>query len=141
MKLNIMDAEDVAAMRRTNGPLLKGQSRLEAKVAARPLTKVDDKAFRSEVWKRDHSRCRKCGRKVIKTIDLIPERGEVNHLHGRIGDLLFEAKCALLMCATCHEQFTGKVNEKWIAIGTKFWRLNGVKVIDARQAVSFERIV
>lgn len=134
----VPDAEDVAVLR-AGKPLLKGPSRLEVKTADDKLTLVNERALKKDVWKRDKGICRWCLRKVVKTIEHIAERGEVHHLHGRLGDLLFEAKCAVLVCLSCHEKLTGKVNEKWFAVGTKFWKLHGVKVIDARAPLKWER--
>jgi hypothetical protein len=95
---------------RAGRPILKGKTRLEKTVEERPLTKIDQKAFLAEVRKRDKNRCRCCGRKVVYVMDRIPERGEVNHIHGRRGDLRFDVRAAILMCLKCHERFTGKVN-------------------------------
>jgi hypothetical protein len=94
----------------------KGKTRLEEKIEATPITKVDEKHFRAEVWTRDKHHCRSCGRKVLKTIERVPQRGEVNHIHGRTGDLRFEVRAAILMCLTCHERFTGKVNQHRLQI-------------------------
>lgn len=61
-------------------------------------------AFRQEVWLRDESRCRHCGRIVIRTIELVPNRGEVHHRRGRnvaVADRYNPAR-ALLLCNRCH---------------------------------------
>lgn len=94
----------------------KGKTRVELRAEAKPLTTINEQQFRAAVWKRDKDRCRSCGRKVLKTLSRVPERGEVNHIHGRIGDLRFEVRAALLMCLQCHERFTGKVNAHRLAI-------------------------
>lgn len=120
--------------------LQKGPSRLQATKSQAQITVVNVRVFKREIWARDLGCCRKCGRKVIKTLARVPERGETHHLHGRTGDLRFEVKCALLACCSCHEQLTGRVNEKWIAVGTRFWTLNGERVIDARFPVHFKRV-
>ena len=130
---------EVAESRR--GPITKGQSRLEVKTAARPLKVIDEKAFRLKVWERDKHRCVQCGRKVIRTIERIPERGEIHHVHGRVGDLLHEDKCALLLCLQDHERVTGKVNERWIVVPTKTWtNARGEELTDCRAPVRFERV-
>lgn len=121
--------------------LTKGKSRLQERVAERPLTVVDERAFKLEVWTRDKSHCRCCGRKVVKgLIKRVPERGEVNHIHGRLGDLRFEAKAAILMCCECHEKFTGRVNERWVIVATKTFKLNDKEYTDARKPVVFKRV-
>lgn len=107
-------AETAAA--RVGEPILKGKTRLEATIAERPLTKIDEKEFRRQVWVRDGNHCRCCGRKVVKTLARVPERGEVNHIHGRTGDLRFEVRAAILMCLECHERFTGRINTRRLVI-------------------------
>lgn len=117
----------------------KPKTRLEEKADARPLTKIDEKQFKAEVWKRDGSRCRCCGRKVIKCLDRIPERGEVNHIHGRTGDLRFEVRAALLMCLQCHERFTGKVNQhRLIIVASKTFSIRQGTFTDATYPVQFQ---
>lgn len=141
MALNLPTLAEVQASRK--GPLLKGKSRLEAKVEAKPLTVITERAFKSEVWTRDRKRCRCCGRKVLKTLSRVPERGEVHHVHGRVGALEFEARAALLVCLTCHERVTGKVNDKLVIVGTRLFTLKSEKTgiperyIDARKPVHF----
>lgn len=121
-------------------PQPKAQSRLQEQKVERKLTVVTERDFLKTVRDRDRMRCRKCGRKVIIILSRVPERAEVNHLHGRRGDLRFEDRCALLMCCECHEQCTGRVNEKWRVVGTAFIEIKGQSYIDARQPVTFERI-
>ena len=132
---------------RRGGPQPKGKSRLEATVEQRPLTKVDEKAFKAEIWKRDQGHCRCCLRKVIKTISRVPERGEIHHLHGRVGHLLFEARAAVLTCLSCHEKLTGRVNERWTLepITKGVWWFcatsDGHRLIDARKPLRFVRVI
>lgn len=104
------------AEKRVGKPILKGKTRVELKAEERPLTKIDEKTFKAAVRKRDKDRCRNCERKVIYVMDRVPERGEVNHIHGRGGDLRFEVRAAILLCLKCHERFTGKVNEHRLTI-------------------------
>ncbi len=88
----------------------KGKTRIEAYVDERPILKLNERTFKIAVWARDKYLCRHCERKVIKTVARVPERGEVNHIHGRIGALRFEVRAALLLCLACHERVTGRVN-------------------------------
>lgn len=118
----------------------KGPTRLERKIEERKLTTISEKEFKSQIWKRDRSHCRCCGRKVIKSIELIPERGEVHHIHGRGKELRFEARAALLLCLSCHEKVTGKVNEKVRILSTKTFRMGDRDYIDAREPVVFEKV-
>lgn len=119
----------------------KGLSRLQEVKAEQKLTVVDERTFKTEVWTRDAGCCRMCGRKVRKGVGRVPTRGEVHHLHGRRGDLRFESKATILVCLECHEKLTGRVNERWIAVGSAFWTLKGAMLIDARAPITFQRAV
>ena len=125
-------------------PKPKGKSRLEQMADVKPLTVVDEKAFKKDVRARDGKTCRKCGCRVKVQMERDPRRAEIHHLHGRRGDFRFDSRFAIQVCMTCHEGLTGKVNEKWITVGTVFidvpWKSGGVaKCIDARHPVTFER--
>lgn len=116
----------------------KGKTRLEVVVEERPLKKVDEKAFKAEVWRRDKNRCRCCGRKVQKVLGRVPERGEVNHIHGRTGDLRFEVRAAILMCLQCHERFTGRVNtHRLVIIAQRTFTIRQGTFTDATFPVEF----
>lgn len=124
---------------RAGKPIPKGKTRLEETIETRPLTKVDEKAFKDEVWKRDKNRCRCCGRKVLRTMARVPERGEVHHCHGRSGDLRFEARAAILVCLLCHEKLTGRVNQhRLTAIATKTFTTRQGTFTDARAPIVFK---
>jgi hypothetical protein len=126
---------------RASKPNWKPKTRLEAYVDdEKPRTLIDEQAFKREVWTRDQYHCRCCGRQVIKTLSRVPERGEVHHCHGRGKDLRFESRAALLVCATCHERLTGRVNDRLAIIGSKFFAMHGIDYIDARSPVTFEKI-
>lgn len=119
----------------------KGKTRLELTTEKRPLTKIDEKAFRDAVWLRDNYKCRACKRPVLRTIARVPERGEVNHLHGRTGDLRWDVRAAALMCLECHERFTGKVNaHRLVAIPTKTFTTRQGEFTDARFPIIFKEV-
>lgn len=100
---------------------------------------MDEKKFSGQVWHRDRNRCRCCGRKVIKTLARVPERGEVHHIHGRIGDLRYEARAALLLCLRDHERVTGRVNQHRLTIvATKTFTTKQGTFTDASQPVTFQ---
>lgn len=139
MALNLPTLAEVEALRRGK-PISKGATRLEKVVDERKLTKVTDKDFKKEIWSRDKARCRCCGRKVLKTISRVPERGEVHHCHGRRGDLRFESRAALLLCLADHERVTGKVNDKLHIVASKTFELKGEKYTDARHPVTFKEM-
>lgn len=126
-------------------PQPKPESRLQQTKRDSRITLVTEKDFRREVWFHDHGLCRCCGRKVLKTISRVPERGEVHHVYGRRGDLRFDARFALLLCLECHENVTGRVAEKWIVepVPTSvFLTLPGIPhdLIDARGPLTFLRV-
>lgn len=135
-----MTAAEVDAMRRKAGPILKGPTRLEKTIEDRPLVKIDGKTFKTAVWVRDKSHCRKCGRKVEKVLGRVPERGEVHHIHGRGGDLRFEPNHALLLCLLDHERVTGRLNEKWVIVPSQTLLVDGQQLTDARHPVEFKRV-
>lgn len=124
------------------GPIAKGPTRLERTMADRPLTKIDEQQFKREVWTRDRYRCRCCGRKVVRgLLSRVPERGEVNHLHGRTGDLRYEVRAAALFCMPCHEKFTGRVNAHRLQIiPTKTFTTKQGTFTDATYPVTFREV-
>lgn len=126
---------------RVGQPILKGKTRLEETCDQRPLTKVDEATFKAAVWFRDQHHCRCCLRKVIKTLARVPERGEVNHIHGRTGDLRFEVRAAILMCLKCHEQFTGRVNaHRLVIIASQTFTIRDHVYTDATFPVVFKEV-
>lgn len=139
MGMNLPDQADAQAIWRERG-FAKGQSRLEKQVEAKPLTVVDEKAFKKAIRKRDGKFCRCCQRKVVVQLERAANRAENHHLHGRRGDFRFDDRFALQVCMACHEKLTGRVNEKWRAIGTVFIEIKGQPCIDARAVVTFQRI-
>lgn len=130
-------------------PVPKPSSRLQDRKADTKIAVVDEKAFKSEVWDRDRHACRKCHCHCVKGLGRVPNRGEVHHIHGRKGELRWDARAALLLCLECHELVTGRVAEKWIiepkprtggffVANTKHGKQ---ECIDARKPVQFVKIV
>lgn len=117
----------------------KGKTRLEEIVATRKLTTVTEKDFRRDVWARDKNLCRCCGRKVQQVLGRVPERGEVHHIHGRVGDLRFDVRSAILLCLTCHERVTGKVNQhRLLVVPSKTFTIRQGTFTDATYPVKFK---
>jgi hypothetical protein len=111
-------------------------SRLQAKAER---AKADGKAEKG--WIRDHGCCRWCKRKVAKTLSLVPERGEVHHVSGRVvKEIRWDRRNGLLVCAACHERLTGKVAEKFVLIPTRTFTVEGVAYANADFAVRFKRV-
>lgn len=99
--------------------------------------------WRLDVFTRDRFRCRKCGCRVQMTVAAIPTRAEAHHLARRaIRDVRHDVRNGLTLCRICHELVTGKVAERWRAIGTRFFvtSLQSPKYIDATYLVRFERV-
>lgn len=139
----LADVEAARRLRRT--PIGKGASRLEDRTAEDRANEKRDEAFRREVYRLDKGICRCCGRKVQRKLDRVADRAEVHHVHGRVGALRWLVKAALLLCATCHEKVTGKVNERLRIVGSAFFRLRvkGIRsgpLINARAAVTFRKV-
>jgi|ERR1043165_3501616 hypothetical protein len=122
-------------------PQPKPESRLQQRQATKKLEELAERNLKRAVWERDKGHCRMCDRRVSRELTRVPYRGEVHHLHGRIGDLRYEPRAAILLCLADHERVTGRVAERWNVIGSKFWSLPGwTKLIDANARVRFERV-
>ncbi len=94
----------LAELQRTPRATPKGQTKLEAKIEAMREEARAGIAFRAAVWKRDDHKCRICHRKVIRSISLRPERGEVHHVKGRnvTPEDRYNVNAAILCCSLCH---------------------------------------
>ena len=141
--MGVLDGLNLPNLNQQQGRAVpKGRTRLEVKMDAKPLTKIDETQFKTAVWTRDRKRCRCCGRKVAKSIERIPERGEVHHCHGRTGDLRFEPRAAILTCLKCHERLTGKVNaHRLTATPSKTFTIRQGTFTDATYPVTFKEAV
>lgn len=64
-------------------PCPKPQPRVRDRMAVKRDADKRGKAFRDAVWHRDGGRCRNCHRHCFRTMEHIPERGEVHHRRGR----------------------------------------------------------
>jgi hypothetical protein len=138
--LNIPTMAEIAAEReRKREPIAKGKTRVEQLAEARPLVTITEREFKRQVRERDKHHCRCCGRAVIYVLSRVPERGEVNHIHGRRGDLRFEVRAAILMCLECHERFTGKAfAHKLRILASQTFTISQGTFTDATYPVRFE---
>ena len=102
MRLRLPTLAEVEAARPRAQP--KPSARLKDKLAHAREDAKQLQAFRQAVWTRDKGQCRVCGRMVIKTLSLVPNRGEVHHLRGRnvTPEDRYNVKKARLLCAVCH---------------------------------------
>src|SRR3990167_2752596 len=84
--------------------LPKPRARVLDRAAYKLELEAKARAFRRAVWLRDNGRCRACLRLVRRTINLVPERGEVHHRRGRnvAPQNRYNVKEAVLLCLACH---------------------------------------
>lgn len=64
--------------------------------------------FRNAVWERDGYCCRACGRRVFRTHEAVPQRGDVHHLRPRslAKSSRLNPKNGVLLCALDHAKVT-----------------------------------
>lgn len=92
------------------GPIPKGPSRLETKVADDRDEKRDEKAWRKGCIKRDGKICQRCKRVVVQQLELAPERLEVHHIAGRADRASrWDVRNGIVLCSTCHDLITRHV--------------------------------
>jgi 5-methylcytosine-specific restriction endonuclease McrA len=86
----------------------KGKTQLADKKAEKREDEKKLAAMRLIVWAREKGHCKLCKRKVIPTLSLVPNRGEVHHKRGRrvAPEDRYNAKKAVLLCAECHGKVT-----------------------------------
>lgn len=124
--------------------LAKGStpSRLQAKQAKALESDKAEKKAKAEVWKLDGGCCRWCRRKVERVMDLVPQRGEVHHVSGRVVKAIrWDVRNLILLCAACHERLTGKVGgEKFLIHSKHTFTVDGVNYINARKTVQYQRV-
>jgi 5-methylcytosine-specific restriction endonuclease McrA len=82
----------------------KPRPRLVDRIAYKREREAKDRVFRAAVWARDAATCQRCGRRVRRILDAIPERGETHHLRGRNAapEDRFNPDAAVLLCLLCH---------------------------------------
>jgi ribosomal protein L37AE/L43A len=102
--------------RRRATPKYAIPTRLEEKIAA---DKTDAKAL--EQWahavrRRDRERCRVCGIRTVRTLELDPRRGEAHHIVSRTNPVIrVDVRNGLWTCGKCHSLLT---RHKLFVIGT-----------------------
>lgn len=109
----------------THNPVPKGKSRSQLKAEDDTADATAEEKWKRAVRKRDDNHCRWCKRRVKVTLDLVPDRAECHHAAGRFPlAIRWLVKNGLLLCNTCHERVTGRVNERFIVIYSKFYELD-----------------
>ena len=91
-------------------PQPKPVSRLAATLEKRRTEKKAGELFRAAVWIRAGGRCEQCGRRCVRTTELRPDRGEVDHLRPRSLSkaLKFDPKNGRLLCLEHHMERHGR---------------------------------
>lgn len=115
----------------------KGQipTRLEEKTEKKVNEAKEWERAKREVWTRDKSRCRLTKRKVKKTLELDPLRGEVHHLAPREDkSVRYDKRNLVLLSLETHERVT---RHELTIVGTRFFMVDGKKYINADYAVRF----
>jgi 5-methylcytosine-specific restriction endonuclease McrA len=97
-------------------------------------------AWRSEVFRLDAYTCQCCHRTVKRMLKALPDQAQAHHVSGRIGALRHDVRNGLTLCRDCHRRVTGMVADKLRIIGTQFFRLKGVRYINARFPVTFKKV-
>lgn len=119
----------------------KGPSRLAVKMAKATSDAGALVIWRSKVFQRDAYRCRWCQGHVMRSVGLTAYQAQAHHLAPRaIKSVRYDVRNGLTLDANCHERLTGKVNEKWIVVGTKFFTVGRQRFIDGDHPVTFQRI-
>lgn len=138
--LNLSTMDEVNADKRAT-PKGAEPSRLQVKEAKRADESKEESRWRKEVWKRDQGVCRWCGRKVVKAIELINERGECHHVSGRVVRAIrWDRRNGILLCAADHERLTGKVAEKFLIHSKHTFTVDEIAYINADKPVKFQRV-
>ncbi len=141
MALNLPTMAEVNQQRRAV-PKHEIPTRLQEKTDERRDEKKAEERWRKELWARDKGHCRWCKRKVVKTLELLPERGERHHVVPRENRVTrWDARAALLVCLACHQRLTGKVGgERFVVVASKTFTVDGVQYPDCRKPVIYKRI-
>jgi 5-methylcytosine-specific restriction endonuclease McrA len=102
--------------------------------------KEDDKRLlelRQIVWKRDEGKCRACKKRVIKSLEASPKRGEVAHIRSRrFAATRYEPRNCFLACYVCHALVDQHL---LVVVGTATFEIDGAKYINANEKLEFIR--
>lgn len=85
-------------------PVPKPQTRLRDRIQYKKDRDQQERIFKLAVWMRDQGKCQHCGIKVVKSLTLTANRGEVHHLRprSRAPEKRFDPDNGVLLCAVCH---------------------------------------
>lgn len=125
----------------TFNPVPYGKTRLELKAARDTAYDDAEDHWRRQVRERDCYHCRWCKRRVVVTIELIPERAECNHLVGRADERVrWDVRNGILLCLACHQRVTGKVAEKFLIVASELYVVDGIEYPNGSKDVEFKRV-
>lgn len=69
--------------------------------------RLAEKAWRDVIWARDLSQCQCCHNPVLRTEDLVPNRGECHHIKSRrVKAVRNDPRNGILVCRECHGKLT-----------------------------------
>ena len=106
--------------------------------------KADDKqmaAWRKAVAKRDGDKCRWCRRKVVETLERLPEQAQTHHATPREHrPTRYDVRNGIRLCGTCHDRITGTVGEKAVIVAGKTFEIDGRSYPDMSGPVNFKVI-
>ena len=96
---------------------------------------IDERTWEAEIRRRDGGRCRWCDTRVAF--------GHIYRLYGTRDVVMFDARCALLVCDPCYAKLTGAHgdNDLWMVWPTvRFRAADGRDYIDTTCKVIFSRV-
>lgn len=129
---------EVNAVRRAV-PKYDMATRLETKTAEDKKAKTAEKVFLKAVWARDKGLCRHCERKVIKSLELVEQRGEVHHIASRVDQSVrFDSRNGILLCARCHEAVE-RYQLHIIGKATQTFKVDGRTYLNADKKLQFRK--
>lgn len=140
MKLSELSTLADVNQKRRAEPKSKMTSRLAEKTENRKVEKKQERLWREAIWKRDGGKCRWCRRQVVKSLALVPERGECHHVTPREHRVTrWDVRNGVLVCAADHERLTGAVGgEKAIIVAGRTFSIEGREYPDASGPLNFK---
>ncbi len=106
--------------------------------------KADDgklATWRKAVTKRDGLKCRWCRRKVVETLENLPQQAQTHHATPREHrPTRYDVRNGIRLCGTCHDRITGSVGEKAVIVAAATFSLEGREYPDMSKAVQFKVI-
>ena len=118
----------------------KGSSRLDRAIVKKAARLDDERQLRAwsfAVRVRDRWTDRKTGRRVLRTVNLDPDRGEAHHIAGKDDRAVrYDVRNGICLSLATHQAVEmGRLRIE----GTKFFTVKGTRYIDATSAVVFVR--